>query len=173
MNDVTQPTQSKSSKLPVAALLLSILPCTAIIGLILGIVALVRIGKNPAALGGKGIAIAAVAIPLVMGPITAAIAIPNFVRFGCRSKQSEAKVTLKALHASELRHQSEKGAFTADLAAMSFAPGGVTVRYDYRVVKADAASYQAEAVAREPALSGDKWVVDERGDPQNVVDGCR
>ncbi len=169
----TPSTPVKSSKLANVALFLSILPCTAIIGLALGIVALLRISKTPGARG-KGAAIAAIVIPLVMGPITLGIAIPNFVRFGCRAKGAEAKVNLKSLQASEMRHRMEKGAFANDLAAIGFSTGGsAIVRYEYRVLEAGADKFLAEAVAKEPTLKDDRWTIAQDGEPIHVVDGCR
>ncbi len=104
--------------LPTVAFILSLVGLcfcpTALVGCILGIVAWVRIGKEPQ-LSGKGLAIAATFIPLALVPvigIQAAIAIPNFIRFQARSKQSECKTTLKALYVAEKSYESEKGKFS-------------------------------------------------------------
>lgn len=175
MSDAAQPTQTpaESNKLATAALVLAILPCTALLGLVLGIVALVRANKLPGARG-RGAAIAAIIIPLVMGPITLGIAVPNFVRFGCRAKGAEAKVNLKSLQASEMRHRMEKGTFATDLAAIGFSTSGsAVVRYEYRVLEADAEEFLAEATAKDPTLKDDRWTIDQDGEPKHVVDGCR
>jgi hypothetical protein len=170
MSDAPQP---KTNKLATAALVLAIIPCTAVIGLVLGIVALVRASKSPGSQG-KGVAIAAIVIPLVMGPITLGIAVPNFIRFGCRSKGAEAKVNLKSLQASEMRHRMEKGVFAADLATIGFSTSGsAVVRYEYRVLEASADKFVAEAIAKEPTLKDDRWTIDQDGEPVHVVDGCR
>lgn len=172
MSDATQP-KPTSHKLANAALVLSIIPCTAIIGLALGIVALLRLNKRPGARG-KGVAIAAIVIPLVMGPLTLAIAIPNYVRFGCRAKGAEARVNLKSLQASQMRHRMEKATFATDLATIGFSTGGDgVVRYDYRVLEANADKFVAEAVAKEPMLKDDRWTIDQDGEPVHVLDGCR
>ena len=56
-------TASKTSGLAIAALILSIAgPCTCIVGLVLGIVALKKIGRSQGALGGRGLAVAAIVV---------------------------------------------------------------------------------------------------------------
>jgi type IV pilus assembly protein PilA len=45
--------------------------------------------------------------------ILAAIAVPNFVKFQCRSKQSEAKGNLKAMYVSQESYKSENDSYTA------------------------------------------------------------
>ena len=91
---------AKTSALAIVALIFAIIPCTWIIGLVLGIIALIRISDRPYALKGRGLALGAIVLPavwFVLG-IVAAIAIPNFLRFQQRAKQSEAKVNLRAIY---------------------------------------------------------------------------
>ena len=45
--------------------------------------------------------------------ILAAIAVPNFIKFQCRSKQSEAKGNLKALYVSQESTRAENDAYSA------------------------------------------------------------
>src|SRR5687768_1693436 len=94
----------KTSGLAIAALVLSILfcvPLAPLAGIILGIVALSKIDRSNGALTGKGLAIGAIiagVFTIVMNVgVLAAIAIPNFIRYQLRAKQSEAKVTLHAI----------------------------------------------------------------------------
>src|ERR1043165_1121016 len=99
-----QPERQESYSLPIVALVLSIVGLclcpTAIVGFILGLIAFLRINREPH-LPGKGLAIAAMVIPFGLVPIIgiqAAIAIPNFIKFQARSKQSECKSNLKGLY---------------------------------------------------------------------------
>ena len=55
--------------------------------------------------------------------ILAAIAIPNFVKFQCRSKQSEAKTNLKALYVAYQGYHSEYDLYPEILNPQ---PGGQT-----------------------------------------------
>jgi type IV pilus assembly protein PilA len=70
-----------------------------IIGAILGIVGLVKISKDPG-LGGQVLAILALVfvVPaVVVNGIVAAVAIPNFIRYQSRAKESEARTHLRSL----------------------------------------------------------------------------
>jgi type IV pilus assembly protein PilA len=64
--------------------------------------------------------------------ILAAIAIPNFLRFQAKSKQSEAKTNLGGIFTAETSYFAENNVF-ADLGVISWAPVGSSVRYAYAV----------------------------------------
>ena len=64
--------------------------------------------------------------------ILSAIAIPNFIRFQARSKQSEAKGNLKAVFTSEKSYFNEKDKFTASFFVCGFEPERAN-RYAYQV----------------------------------------
>lgn len=66
-------------------------------------------------------ALFAVAVLVVMG-ILAAIAIPNFIRFQARSKQSECRTNLKVFVAAERAYFAEHHQYTPVLAELGFAP---------------------------------------------------
>ena len=118
-----------ASGLAIAALILACIPCgcTSVAGLIMGIVALSQINARPQQLGGKGVAIAAIIIGLFFGVVGtigmgAAIAIPNFIKFQARSKQSECKTNLKAAFFAEKAYFAEKSQYSADPAVVGFSP---------------------------------------------------
>ncbi len=109
---MNQPHRPKTSGLAIAALVLAFL-CFPI-GLVLGIVAFIQIKNSKGELGGQGLAIAAMVVPAAMIPvmgILAAIAIPNFIRYQLRSKQSEAKVVLIGIKSSQRSFFAEHDAF--------------------------------------------------------------
>jgi type IV pilus assembly protein PilA len=54
--------------------------------------------------------------------ILAAIAIPNFIKFQARSKQSEAKANLKAMFTAEKAYIQEKDAYNTLINIVGFAP---------------------------------------------------
>jgi len=67
-----------------------------------------------------------VVVPVIVAivGILAAIAIPNFLKFQCKSKQSEAKVNLSGLFTAEKAFYGEYGFYTTDLKALNWAPDG-------------------------------------------------
>src|SRR3954469_24576305 len=54
--------------------------------------------------------------------ILAAIAIPNFIKFQARSKQSEAKANLKAMFTAEKAFYQEKDRFSSLVGEVGFSP---------------------------------------------------
>lgn len=171
MNSPTQ--NAPTSKLAIAAVVFSVLCCWPL-GVVLGVAALIRIEGSKGALGGKTLAIVALVISLLAVPgmgVLAAIAVPNFVKFQCRSKQSEARGNLKALYVSEESHRAAHDTYSADLAAIEFAPRGQTLRYEYRVVSADKENFVAEAVGL-AEMTGDHWRISNKNDLVNVENVC-
>jgi len=119
----------RTSKLATAALILGLigglLPCPfGLVAIGLGIAALITIGNNPG-LGGRGLAIAGIVVPLTVGPmvgILAAIAIPNFIKFQARSKQSECKSNLKAVFTAQKSYFQEKDRYSTLPSEIGFSP---------------------------------------------------
>jgi type II secretory pathway pseudopilin PulG len=111
-------TAPKTSGLAIAALVLSLLfciPLAPLIGLVLGIVALMQIDKSKGALTGKGMAIGAIVVSLftIVAAIgmMVAIAIPNFARYQARAKEAEARVSLMQLKTATMSHVAEHRRF--------------------------------------------------------------
>ena len=82
--------------------------------------------------GKKGFTLIELMIVVAIIGILAAIAIPNFLRFQAKSKQSEAKTNLGGIFTAETSYFAENNAF-ADLGVISWAPVGSSVRYAYAV----------------------------------------
>ncbi len=70
----------------------------------------------------KGFTLIELMIVVAIIGILAAIAIPNFVRFQARSKQSEAKTNLKALFTAQKAYYGEKDAYLTDGSLIGWAP---------------------------------------------------
>jgi type IV pilus assembly protein PilA len=79
--------------------------------------------------GKKGFTLIELMIVVAIIGILAAIAIPNFLRFQAKSKQSEAKTNLGGIFTAETSYFAENNAF-AHLSDVSWAPTGTT-RYRY------------------------------------------
>ncbi|MBL91020.1 MAG: dolichyl-phosphate-mannose--protein mannosyltransferase [Myxococcales bacterium] len=98
---------------------------------------------------GKGFTLIELMIVIAIIGILAAIAIPNFVKFQCRSKQSEARSSLKAIYTAEEAYRAEYDTYThfsggcdrdcktqreqSDLNTMHFNIKGNKFRYNYTV----------------------------------------
>src|SRR4051812_37783765 len=108
-----------TSTLAVVGLIATLLCCQPV-GIILSIIALVRINGSGGKLGGQVLAIVALALTIPLIGVQAAVAIPNFVKFQCRSKQSEVEATLRSLYTSEQSYKLEKGSYSTDTAAIGF-----------------------------------------------------
>src|SRR4051812_38616194 len=64
--------------------------------------------------------------------ILASIAIPNFIKFQAKSKQSEAKTNLKAVFTAEKAYYGEKDAYNTSFGSIGFQPESGN-RYNYSV----------------------------------------
>jgi type IV pilus assembly protein PilA len=124
--------------------------------------------------------------------ILAAIAVPNFIKFQCRSKQSEAKGNLKALYVSQESFRAENDTYTdvedvaADLDgstataraqltnALGWVPKGQKLRYAYAIGTANATEFGASADAAAGAVSdiADAWAIDSANVLTNGTKGC-
>jgi type II secretory pathway pseudopilin PulG len=121
------------SSLPGVALALSLVGLLIFpflfVGVILGIVSLTQ-RKGSLALGIAATVVPAAAIPII--GILAAIAIPNFIKFGARSKQAECRALLKAAITAEKDYFSEHDAYETDPQKIGFAPEkGNRYLYDF------------------------------------------
>ncbi len=107
--------------------------------------------------------------------ILAAIAIPNFVKFQCRSKQSEAKGNLKAIYVSEESYRAEADTYGTNTTVIGFQPKGNKIRYVYTLTGTTSNEFIATAT---PAaqfsgeLSSDSWTINQDNQVVNGANGC-
>ena len=123
--------------------------------------------------------------------ILAAIAVPNFIKFQCRSKQSEAKGNLKALYVSQESTRAENDAYIeiteipADLVGndaaeratstspIGWIPKGQKLRYTYNS-DGGATAFTASANAANGVVGEgvDVWTITEKNDLINTTNSC-
>ncbi len=84
----------------------------------------------------KGFTLIELMIVVAIIGILAAIAIPNFLKFQCRSRQSEARTNLGGIFTAEESFFATCQFYTTDLVTLSWAPTG-TPRYVYGFITDD------------------------------------
>ncbi len=95
----------------------------------------------------KGFTLIELMIVVAIIGILAAIAIPNFLKFQAKSKQSEAKTNLKAIFTAETAYFGELNSF-GSLAAVNYKPEGTVAKMIYAFsVDGGATTMGAAAVA--------------------------
>jgi type II secretory pathway pseudopilin PulG len=90
----------------------------ALTGIVLGVVALVKAGREPALYGGKGLAVAGIALcvlsvvvmPFILG-IVAAIAIPSFLRARVSANEAAAIADIRAVISAQADYQTRNSGF--------------------------------------------------------------
>ncbi|HJT19326.1 MAG TPA: prepilin-type N-terminal cleavage/methylation domain-containing protein [Nitrospira sp.] len=81
--------------------------------------------------GQKGFTLIELMIVVAIIGILAAIAIPNFLRYQAKSRQSEARTNLGAVFVSETAYLGEQGRY-GSFSETGYALAGTTNRYTYR-----------------------------------------
>lgn len=94
------------------------------IGLILGVIAAISVGRSGGKLKGMGFAIAAMPISIAFAGILAATSIPSFINYTRRAKTSEARVNLDRCIDSVRFYYEQNNALPASSAWTPASPPG-------------------------------------------------
>jgi prepilin-type N-terminal cleavage/methylation domain-containing protein len=91
-------------------------------------------------------------IVVAVAGILAVIAIPNFIKFQARSKQSEAKSNLKVIYTAEKAFFQEKDTFSPNVSQIGFGPNGA--RLDQAFLYDIAFTPTSLSIHATPAVAG-------------------
>ena len=91
----------------------------------------------------KGFSLTELMIVVAIIGILATIAIPNFLRYQARAKQTEAKSNLVAIHTGEIAYFAENNGYLDDFNAIGFAVSGASQRYYYELGNANSGTLPA------------------------------
>jgi type IV pilus assembly protein PilA len=118
----------------------------------------------------KGFTLIELMIVVAIIGILAAIAIPNFMNYQCKAKQSEAKSSLGNIRTAQEAYFAEYDTYSSDLGKIGFEPKGTT-RYTYE--STNGASFTATATAKaDTGLDDDVWTITDQGVLTNDPNGC-
>jgi len=120
--------------------------------------------KTAAGSNAPGFTLIELMIVVAIVGILSAIAIPNFVKFQCRSKQTEARSALTALYVAEESYRAEFSKYVvggeADMHVIGFAyKSGSKRRYTLSVTGSDTA-FEASANGQ-GNMAGDLWTINQ------------
>jgi type IV pilus assembly protein PilA len=108
--------------------------------------------------------------------ILAAIAIPKYMNYQCRSKQIEARQGLGTLAKFQEVYHSLNETYSLQQDAIGFSMKAFTaVYYEYTISEADDSTFKAEATAKSNSFFGkeDVWNIDQTLTLQHPKNACR
>ena len=123
----------------------------------------------------KGFTLIELMIVVAIIGVLAAIAIPNFLNYQCKAKQSEAKANLGNIRTSQEAYFAEFDTYATSLANVGFSTKGNS-RYSYTST-GSATAFTATALAKTPGLKTaagdlDQWTITEAGTLTNANNEC-
>ncbi|MBI5494095.1 MAG: prepilin-type N-terminal cleavage/methylation domain-containing protein [Deltaproteobacteria bacterium] len=128
----------------------------------------------------KGFTLIELMIVVAIIGILAAIAIPNFLKFQCKAKQTEAKTGLKAVYTTQLAYNGEFGSYLnldqlTSFGGLDTKTVGNTKYYNYTITGGSnfSATAQDNRVRINTSGADDIWTIDQNSaQPANGTNAC-
>ncbi len=119
----------------------------------------------------KGFTLIELMIVVAIIGILAAIAIPNFMNYQCKAKQSEAKSNLGTIRTNQEAYRAEYDTYKDALPAIGFATSGNT-RYTYSTTGTTTGFTATATSTTVKTGATDTWTMTEAGSLSNTANAC-
>ncbi len=120
----------------------------------------------------KGFTLIELMIVVAIIGILAAIAIPNFMNYQCKAKQSEAKANLGTIRTGQEAYRAEFDEYAGTMAGIGFSTSG-KARYSYATTGTSVFTATASAVAGKVGTTADVWTITNNGTLSNTSNSCK
>jgi type IV pilus assembly protein PilA len=120
----------------------------------------------------KGFTLIELMIVVAIIGILAAIAIPNFMNYQCKAKQTEAKSLLGSIRVAQEAYRAEWDKYIENTTSLGVESVGDKKRYDTLSIDATTSGFTATLIGSLKADDDDEWTMDEGGTLQNTTNAC-
>ncbi|MBF0211704.1 MAG: prepilin-type N-terminal cleavage/methylation domain-containing protein [Desulfamplus sp.] len=121
----------------------------------------------------KGFTLIELMIVVAIIGILAAIAIPNFINYQCKAKQSEAKSNLGTIRSMQEAYFAEKNGYSSSLSKIGFSVKG-TKNYTYTSTWTTTTFTAKALTAKLPGKNKkDEWTITSAGALTNISNACQ
>ncbi len=127
----------------------------------------------------KGFTLIELMIVVAIIGILAAIAIPNFLNYQCKAKQSEAKQSLGTIAKNQEAYVAEFNKYADSSVKLGFQVKGEGSKryYTYSYAGVSSNAYTATATSMNKGIKGtaadDKWEINEKLQLKNTTNACQ
>ncbi len=122
----------------------------------------------------KGFTLIELMIVVAIIGILAAIAIPNFMNYQCKAKQSEAKSNLGTIRTNQEAYRAEHDTYSTSMAGIGFTISG-DKRYTYTATLGGTTAFTGTAAAPAGSVGTtiDQWTITNNGTLSNTSNSCK